>query len=299
MNDAYRSGGSRSAWPRTVLVLHMGLSFELHANYVATSICAPWEIAAGVDDYLIFQALFTRLGARVTTQDDVESRLQTKIWQTAGARFNAARRLETRERLSVASIAGLSVVGIAISLVPSVIGAPAGSRQQGLYAFLGVAIGLSVLVISLIDGAGRFASKSEKLHDNARDLSALLNKLELLLTDPNHTIGEVEHIRQDYERLVRECPFNHTPADHNRFLAQHRLAPEFRNHEGKPRLSWPKGSFHIAFWVLCSTWIFVVTWLSVLFLAVTLFTELDMSSDGLQATERCVRHRAYDSTEAF
>jgi len=42
-------------------------------------------------------------------QDEVERRFQTKIWQTSGARFKASRRLQTRERLSVASIAGLSV----------------------------------------------------------------------------------------------------------------------------------------------------------------------------------------------
>lgn len=198
------------------------------------------------------------------SQEEVERRLQTKIWQTSGARFNASRRFHVRERLSIASIAGLAVVGIAISIAPSVIGVPTEAAQVGLYSFLGVAIGLSVLVTSLIEGGGKFSIRAEKLHDNARDLSALQNKMDLILVDPSHTTDQIEGVRTDYEKLVRECPFNHSPADHNRFVAQHRQGKEFLGKDGKPKLSWFKAACHVAFWHLHSTWVFLISWLLVL-----------------------------------
>lgn len=210
----------------------------------------------------------------MSSQEEVERRLQTKIWQTSGARFNASRRLQSRERLSIVSIAGLAVVGIAISIIPSVIGVPTEAVQVGLYSFLGVAIGLSVLVISLIEGGGRFSIRAEKLHDNARDLSALQNKLELVLADPSHTSDQIEEIRFGYEKLVRECPFNHSPIDHNRFVAQHRSGKEFLGKDKKPKVSGVKAAYYVALWHLHSTWVFLVSWLLVLAIAYALVSTL-------------------------
>ncbi len=214
----------------------------------------------------------------MTDQEGAERRLQTKIWQTSGARFNASRRLQNRERLSIASISGLAVLGIAISVAPSVIGVPTDPVQAGLYAFLGVAIGLSVLVISLIDSGGRFSIRAERLHDNARDLSALRNKMELVIVDPKHTPGQIEEIRSDYEKLVRECPFNHSEADRNRFLAQHRKGKEFIGENGTPNVPWLKAAYFVVVWHLHSTWVFLVSWLLVLSITYELFSAVFAST---------------------
>lgn len=190
--------------------------------------------------------------------------LKTTVWRTSGARFNAVRRLHWRERLSTVSIAVLAIIGIGFSIIPSVYSFPTDSPQMRLYMFLGIAVGVSVLVISLLEGAGNFLVKAEQLHSNARDLRALRQKIALLIATLKDG-GEVpataiEKLRDQYDQRIQECPVNHSPLDDSRFAAQHREAKEFLDADGQPRVSWLGAVWSVVLYWLQPLWVFIVVW---------------------------------------
>jgi hypothetical protein len=188
----------------------------------------------------------------------VAQELRTTIWRTQGARFNAARRLRYRERLSTVSIALFSMVGIVLPLI--FIGSPRSNR----FAAVSVCLSLFVLVISLLDGANRYQIKAERLHQNAVALGELQGRLRSLLSDcpdGGPSPDEVAKVRKEYESKVRECPENHEPIDDKFFRAQRRHSPEFQRADNKT------GWFGaLVAWVLyfgSVTWLFLAFWVVV------------------------------------
>ncbi len=117
----------------------------------------------------------------MSNQSKFAKDLQTKIWRTSGARFNAARRLRRRERFSCFSIASFSAVGIALTIVQRVYGVPPETNVDNQYTLLALAISLFVLVISLIEGAGGNLLRAERLHQNAVELDTLQQRVGQLL----------------------------------------------------------------------------------------------------------------------
>lgn len=210
----------------------------------------------------------------MSNQGEFVKNLQTKIWRTSGARFNAARRLRRRERFSTFSIACFAVVGIALTIVQRVYGVPAGTDVDNHYTLLAIAISLFVLVISLLEGAGGYVLKAERLHQNAVDLDGLQERLGQVVAQ----IEDGESLNQDvigkitgeYEQKIKECPENHEPIDDQLFRAQHRLSPEFKGFS----FSWPHAMFIRLAYGFRSTWLFVIAWIVIVALVILVLREL-------------------------
>lgn len=165
------------------------------------------------------------------------SKLHKYAQITAGARFNAARRLEKRDWFSTFSIAMFSAVGVGIAVVQKIYTFRPGSSVDNYLTALSVFIGLFVIVISLIEWGVKARLNAETFKQNAEDLTYFKHKLQLRLAKALDGIllshEEADQFNEEYEKIKRSCPVNHETVDKNLYLAQNRTRVEFFNEAGK------------------------------------------------------------------
>lgn len=157
--------------------------------------------------------------------------LRTVAWTTAGARYNAARRLQRREVVSTASLALLSALTIFLAFVQRLY-VDQGSPLDNYLTALSVGLGIFLLAISLIEWGGRAGAKAEQLHANAEALNAFQRRLASTAPVPD----TIELLVDEYEAIKAKCRENHSPLDLARFRADHLHAPEFTS-EGRAAMT--------------------------------------------------------------
>lgn len=151
--------------------------------------------------------------------------LKFRLWKTKGSRFNACRRLRRKQQISIFSISVLSVYGISIPVIQTVLDTDACPETNNLYTVISLTLSVFILVLSLLEGANNYASKSEKMHVNAMKISSLYSELEILLvrsSDPAVLSEKVDSIQHRYSEVIEECPDNHELEDYLEFQIQHR-----------------------------------------------------------------------------
>jgi hypothetical protein len=163
--------------------------------------------------------------------DKFVSDLRTTAWRTEGARFNAARRLKRRDLFATFSIGAFSAIGIGVTIVQKVYEITAGTSADKYLTAVSVCLGLSVIVVSLIEWGGGGTVKAEALFQNAQRLNAFQRKLGQILSEAGDgrvlSPNEVSNLREEYEQIKGECPHNHDPIDDQLFLAQRRDDADF------------------------------------------------------------------------
>jgi hypothetical protein len=192
------------------------------------------------------------------------ARLQLEAWRTAGARYNAARRLQRRELFSTVSLALFSAASVGVAFLQRIYTAPGSSADNYLTA-LSACIGILLLTVSLMEWGSRNGAKSEALHRSAEDLNAAQREVRLSLArlDSGDKIewDAVKALKDRYEEIKARCSYNHEPIDDKLFLAAHRMAPEFQNSAGHPTLSkWDVFQITVR-WYYASVWYFAMFWL--------------------------------------
>lgn len=140
--------------------------------------------------------------------------LKRKVQITKDARFQAHRRLERRHHYSSYLISLLSLYVIALSLYPNIFSLT--PQQSQLLLAGSVVLSVFIIILSLSEGARNFYHKGEVLHDNARILGQLHNKLELLSEADPDLINKISSIAKDYEAAIDRCPTNHDNVDYLR-----------------------------------------------------------------------------------
>lgn len=194
--------------------------------------------------------------------------LRLIVWRTAGARYNAARRLKQREWLSTFSLAALSALSIAVAFAQKVYSPIQGTLLDNYLSSLAAALGIFLLVISLLEWGAGYGAKAEALHRNAEYLTAFQLKLAQILAQIDSgksvTDEEVEGLRLEYEAIKDKCPYNHMPVDDALFRANQRLAPEFANGDGTPLMSWCAAKRTGVRWYASECWFFGMVWVLVL-----------------------------------
>lgn len=197
--------------------------------------------------------------------------LRTQAWRTSGARYNAARRLKRRDLIATFSIAMFSAIGIALAIVQKVYVQKGTSDLDNYITILSACIGLFVLVISLIEWGFSGSVKADALHRNAESLNRHQRKIaQVLATSGEPSDAEVTEIRNAYEAIKDSCPYNHEPVDDELFRAQQRLSDEYRNIDGKPKMSRLAGAWVWLKDQWSSAWIFLAFWLVVVALLVAM-----------------------------
>jgi SMODS and SLOG-associating 2TM effector domain family 5 len=194
--------------------------------------------------------------------------LRTIAWRTAGARYNAARRLKQREWFATLSLAALSALSIAVAFAQKTYSPTPGTALDNYLSSLAVTFGIFLLAISLLESGAGYGARAEALHHNAELLTAFQLKLAQILaqidTGKSVTDGEVDDLRLEYEAIKDKCSCNHMPGDDALFRASKRLAKEFANGNGKPLMGWHVALLIRARWHASAFWFFGIVWILVL-----------------------------------
>ena len=190
--------------------------------------------------------------------------LRTRAWRTAGARYNAARRLRRRELFSTISLAMFSSVSIAVAFLQRIYSTVPGTALDNYLTALAACLGVFILAISLMEWGAANGAKAETLHRNAEDLTAYHLKLAQRLAQLGDKVplswDSVEDLRKDYEIIKERCPHNHLPLDDLLFRADRRTAKEFVTSEGKPAIDWWMQHWISFRWSVLSVWYFGIFW---------------------------------------
>lgn len=194
--------------------------------------------------------------------------LRTIAWRTAGARYNAARRLKQREWFSTFSLAVLSALSIAVAFAQKIYSPTSGTPLDNYLSSLAAAFGVFLLVISLLEWGAGYGARAEALHRNAENLTAFHWKVAQILAqiDAGTSITDdtVNDIRIEYEAIKDKCPHNHLPIDDAMFRARHRLAKEFTDDGGRPLISRYRAWLASIRWHISELWFFGIIWAVVL-----------------------------------
>ncbi|NIZ01904.1 SLATT domain-containing protein [Thalassospira lucentensis] len=133
--------------------------------------------------------------------------LSNKAWKTAGARFNAYRRLKAKNAASIFFISMLSLVCIFINLFEVF---PADHRESASLIF-----SVLVIIVSLVESSKDYSLKADRLHANALEINSFIDRLKFM-----QSVGKDEI--EEYHGILRSCPENHEIDDLKVFMMQHR-----------------------------------------------------------------------------
>lgn len=192
-------------------------------------------------------------------------KLRTDAWRTAGARYNAARRLKRRDLFATISLSLFSAIGVGLAVVQRIYAFESGSAADNYVTALSVCLGIFLLVISLIEWGAGNSVKADRLHQNAEELNTFQRKLSLVIIDlmngSSLTFEQANTYLREYDEIKARSSFNHEPLDDRLFVASHRFADEFKTPSGQVPFCWIENRW-LAFRFECSSiWHFVAFWL--------------------------------------
>jgi hypothetical protein len=177
--------------------------------------------------------------------------------------------MKHRDSFAMFSIAIFSVIGVGLAVVQKTYAFPSGTPVDNYVTAMSVCIGLFVVVISLIEWGTGNSVRADALHRNAEELNRLQRKVgQVLAACADEQVleaDEIDRLRNEYEEIKMQCPFNHEPIDHKLFLAQKRFSPEFSTIQGQARIGWFQArsvelaSFLSAVWYFGIFWIVIAT----------------------------------------
>ena len=193
--------------------------------------------------------------------------LRTKAWRTAGARYNASRRLKRREWVSTSSIALLSALSVAVAFSQKVY-AKSGTPLDDYLSMVAMGLGVLLLVISLLEWGAGYGVRAENLFKNAELLTNFQLKvaqtLEAINTDESVVLKDVDLLRLEYEAIKDRCTTNHQPIDDALFRAGKRFDVAFRALDGTVQMSWFAAQYTRIAWLVAELWFFALLWILVL-----------------------------------
>jgi hypothetical protein len=192
--------------------------------------------------------------------------LRTTVWRTAGARYNAARRLKRREFMSVLSLALLSSLSVAIAFLQRIYSPQGGTPLDNYLTALAGCFGIFLLAISLVEYGARHGAKADSLHQSAEDLTALQQKIAqctaVLNSGSSVAWDAVSALRVEYDTMKSRCKENHEPIDDRLFLSQRRFSAEFLGANGKPQMNAVESAWVRFTWFLSSVWYLALIWVA-------------------------------------
>jgi len=191
-------------------------------------------------------------------------KLKKDAWRTAGARYNAARRLKRRDLFATISLSAFSAIGVGLAVAQNVYSPTPGSSLDNYLTILSVCLSVFLLVISLVEWGSANSVMADRLHQNAEELSAFWRRLEVKIhgLKPDTEISPddaLTHLKE-YEEIKARCSVNHAPLDDKLFVATQRHAAEFVR-DGKQPYNWIEQHWLALRAVFSSTWYFVLLWL--------------------------------------
>lgn len=153
--------------------------------------------------------------------------LDRKMWITKGARFNAHQRLMSKHIWSIATISYLSVLVIIVTLIRYIPAISLTEKQNDVTAFSAIVLALFILILSLLEASRSHQMKAMELHNCARDVATLYNRLRQTLSNPSDkdrvSVSEqLTKIASQYDEIMNRCQENHDVIDYDIFRLQHK-----------------------------------------------------------------------------
>jgi len=134
-------------------------------------------------------------------------KFKTDVWKTAGARFNAYRRLRKKQNASIFCISFLSLFNIAIAMFEII---PKEYNNNASILF-----SVFIIMVSLLEFSKGYGTKAERMHVNAMQLTDFNKSLELETQLTQDLLDKYQHIKNS-------CAENHESYDVELFQLQHR-----------------------------------------------------------------------------
>lgn len=147
------------------------------------------------------------------TTDEVKAKLDTKIWRTVGARFNAYRRYSAKQNFSNFTLAFLAVWNLALEVLPASF---ISAEHESLISPMSILVSVFLLVLSLLESSKGYELKAERLHNNAMELNEIYSDLQEVKTDEGLSL-----VRKKYHAALRACTENHSSEDSLLFQTEH------------------------------------------------------------------------------
>lgn len=199
--------------------------------------------------------------------EDFISDLRTKAWRTAGARYNAARRLRIKEVFSNFSLAMLSVLSIAVSVVQTTYSSQSSLLWAEHFSVFSIVLSIFLLVTSLIVWGAAYSERAGALYRNAEELTAYRIKLDAEVAKARSSAKldmlDLEGIADRYDVIKKSCSYNHEPCDDKFFLMEKRFSREFCKNPCRPEIGFWRAILFWFLWYLSAIWFFALIWLLV------------------------------------
>lgn len=161
------------------------------------------------------------------SEDRFGQELDRKMWITKGARFNAHQRLMSQHTWSIFTISYLAILVIIITLIQYIPAISLTAQQKDVTLISAIALALFILILSLLEASKSHQMKAMELHNCARDVSTLYNKLRQILLNPGDQDGvgvskQLTEIASKYDEIMNRCQGNHDVIDYDILRLQHK-----------------------------------------------------------------------------
>lgn len=192
------------------------------------------------------------------------SDLRTKAWRTAGARYNASRRLRMKEVFSNFSLAMLSFLSIAVSVFQNSPSCQSCFSKTQNFSEFSIILSVFLLVTSLIVWGASYSEKAGALYRNAEELTAYRIKLDAevakMESGVDKGVVDFDDLANRYDAIKRSCSYNHEPCDDRFFLRNHRFSQEFCKGSCRPEIGFWRAGWFLFCWYWSAVWFFLLIW---------------------------------------
>lgn len=147
--------------------------------------------------------------------DSVTTKLLSSLKATAASHFNAAKRLQARERKLTQLTAFSSVYVIALTVLPYVL--KTSPEVTDLYNLVTVALSLVILVASLLQYSTGDAVNAEQFHRSGLELNETVRLIQVKKQNGELTEADLLDFSQRYSATLQKYSVNHEEIDYLKF----------------------------------------------------------------------------------
>ncbi|MCQ8240533.1 SLATT domain-containing protein [Rhizosaccharibacter radicis] len=150
------------------------------------------------------------------TLEEAKADLLRRMKITAGSRFNAAERLESKDRTYTWLGVAATIAVITLTVIPLAI-----HQDDKTNAYIGIVAVVSSVVIlasNLMQYSSSYALNAARHHQCALEINACARKLRLLVP---FTFEQLQVISEEYDNLLARHGTNHQTVDFERYKREH------------------------------------------------------------------------------
>jgi SMODS and SLOG-associating 2TM effector domain family 5 len=149
------------------------------------------------------------------------------------ARFNAAKRFESKQSASTLAFALAGVIGFLLPFYTMLFVDALSSHTKNVLDFTAYVTGALSLMVGLIEQAKDYPAKARRFDQCGRRVNVLVRRLTLFVRHDQDLYALIE----DYEKALEECGENHDGIDYDIALAQQQLEDAVDKDWAKRRLA--------------------------------------------------------------